>query len=179
MTAPGRPPAKVAVRVDGTLFVVEIEDAPAGRLAIRVDGQLVDVDARLDGSGSGSLLLDGVSHVVDQDGGRGETTVVVDGEAFCAQIEGAGGRRRGESTDGHPGGGQRLLAPMPGKVVALLVAVGQSVERGAGLVVLEAMKMQNEIRATRGGRVARVEVVAGRPVDGGARLVVLEPGSVA
>ena len=173
MTAPGRPPAKVAVRVDGTLFVVEIEDAPAGRLAIRVDGQLVDVDARLDGSGSGSLLLDGVSHVVDQDGGRGETTVVVDGEAFCAQIEGAGGRRRGESTDGHPGGGQRLLAPMPGKVVALLVAVGQSVERGAGLVVLEAMKMENEFRATGRGTVTEIHVRPGQAVNAGDLLVVI------
>jgi len=173
VTAPGRPPAKVAVRVDGTLFVVEIEDAPAGRLAIRVDGQLVDVDARLDGSGSGSLLLDGVSHVVDQDGGRGETTVVVDGEAFCAQIEGAGGRRRGESTDGHPGGGQRLLAPMPGKVVALLVAVGQSVERGAGLVVLEAMKMENEFRATGRGTVTEIHVRPGQAVNAGDLLVVI------
>jgi biotin carboxyl carrier protein len=173
VTAPARPGAKIAVRVDGTLFVVEIEDVPAGRLAVRVDGQDVDVDARLDGSGSGSLLLDGVSHVVDQDGARGETTVVVDGETFRVQIEGDAARRRGGSIDGHPGGGQRLVAPMPGKVVAVLVAVGQAVERGAGLVVLEAMKMENEFRAAGRGTVAEIHVRPGQAVNAGDLLVVI------
>jgi biotin carboxyl carrier protein len=64
---------------------------------------------------------------------------------------------------------------MPGRVVEVSVAPGDSVPPGGLLLVLEAMKMQNEIRSARGGRVARVEVVAGRPVEGGARLVVLEP----
>jgi biotin carboxyl carrier protein len=173
VTAPGRPPAKIAVRVDGALFVVEIEDVAAGGLAVRVNGQAVDVDTRLDGFGSGSLLLDGVSHVVDQDGGSGETTVVVDGEAFRVQIEGNATQRRGGPTDGHPGGGQRLVAPMPGKVAAVLVAVGQPVERGAGLVVLEAMKMENEFRATGSGIVTEIRVSPGQTVNAGDLLVVV------
>jgi biotin carboxyl carrier protein len=145
--APGRLPARVAVRVDGTLFVVEIAESATGRLEVRVDGHAVDVDARFDASGSGSLLLDGVSHVVDQDAGHGATHVVVDGEVFPVQIEGDGARRRGGSGDGHPGArSPRLVAPMPGRVAAVLVAVGQPVERGAALIVLEAMKMENEFR---------------------------------
>ena len=173
MTASGRLPVRIPVRVDGVLLVVEIEESPPGRLAVRVDGDAVGVDARLDPTGSGSLLLDGVSHVVDQEPGAGETTVVVDGEAFRVQIEGDVARRRGGSTDGRPGGGQRLVAPMPGKVAAVLVAVGQPVERGAGLVVLEAMKMENEFRATGGGVVTEIHVSPGQTVNAGDLLVVV------
>jgi len=169
VTAPVRPPARIAVQVDGALFVVEIEETPAGGLAVRVDGDPVDVDARLDASGNGSLLMDGVSHVVDRDAG----TVVVDGETFHVQIEGDAARRRGGTTDGHHAGGQRLVAPMPGKVAAVLVTVGQSVERGAGLVVLEAMKMENEFRATGRGVVTEIHVSPGQAVNAGDLLVVV------
>ena len=173
MTPARRPPSRTAVRVDGTLFVVEIEESPEGRLQVRVDGQAVDVDARLEASGSGSLLLDGVSHVVDQSAGNGETHVVVDGQIFAVQIEGDAARRRGGSPDGRSGGGQRLVAPMPGKVVAVLVAVGQAVERGVGLVVLEAMKMENEFRATGSGVVTEIHVSPGQAVNAGDLLVVI------
>jgi biotin carboxyl carrier protein len=173
MTPARRPPSRTVVRVDGTLFVVEIEESREGRLQVRVDGQAVDVDARLEASGSGSLLLDGVPHVVDQGAGNGETHVVVDGEAFAVQIEGDAARRRGESPDGRSDGGQRLVAPMPGKVVAVLVAVGQAVERGAGLVVLEAMKMENEFRATGSGVVTEIHASPGQAVNAGDLLVVI------
>ncbi len=62
---------------------------------------------------------------------------------------------------------------MPGKVVKVLVEVGQPVERGAGLVVLEAMKMENEFRATGSGRVSEIHVEPGQAVDAGALLVVI------
>ena len=64
-------------------------------------------------------------------------------------------------------GGQRVEAYMPGRVVRLLVAEGDTVEKGDGLVVLEAMKMENEIEAERAGRVARVLVEEGQAVEGG------------
>jgi biotin carboxyl carrier protein len=174
VTTSRRTKSEVAVRVEGTVFVVEIEEPAAGGLKVSVDGRAVDVDARLNPSGGGSLLLDGASYVVDLDEGRGETHVVVDGEVFRAQIEGDAGRRRGVSTHGSPAGGQRLVAPMPGKVAALLVEVGQPVERGTGLVVLEAMKMENEFRATGSGVVKEVHVTAGQTVNAGDLLVVIE-----
>ncbi len=88
-------------------------------------------------------------------------------------------RRSGSSSDGRgagggaarpgrlagSGAGQRLVAPMPGKVVKVLVQVGQPVERGAGLVVLEAMKMENEFRATGSGTVREIHVEPGQAVD--------------
>jgi biotin carboxyl carrier protein len=64
---------------------------------------------------------------------------------------------------------------MPGRVVEVSVAEGQTVAAGGILLVLEAMKMQNEIRASRGGVVARVAVAAGQAVDRGALLAAIAP----
>jgi len=74
-----------------------------------------------------------------------------------------------------PSGGGVVKAPMPGLVVRVEVAVGQRVEVGAGLVVVEAMKMENELRAQRAGVVETVHVAAGQTVDKGASLVTLAP----
>jgi biotin carboxyl carrier protein len=168
----GRLPSRLAVRVEETTFIVEMDERPTGGLDVRIDGRPVEVDARLSASG-GSLLLDGVSYVVDLDDARGGTQAVVDGQAFRVQIEGDGVRRRGAPAQGSPGGGQRLVAPMPGKVAAVLVEVGQVVERGAGLVVLEAMKMENEFQATARGTVREIHVEAGQAVNAGDLLVVI------
>ena len=158
--------------MDGAAFLVEVEDRPEGAPRVRVDGQLVEVDARLPRRGPGSILLDGVSYLVDVDDGCDEMEVVVDGEAFRVQVDDPG-RRGGPAARPSDGSGQRLVSPMPGKVVAVLATVGQAVEAGAGLVVLEAMKMENEFRATAAGVVAEVHVAPGQAVDAGDLLVVL------
>ena len=81
-------------------------------------------------------------------------------------------RRIGAGADG--AGPQRIVAPMPGKVVRVLVKPGDAVEARQGLVVVEAMKMENELRAARAGTVAAVSVVEGQSVDAGAVLAVVE-----
>ena len=73
------------------------------------------------------------------------------------------------------GGGGVVKAPMPGLVVRVEVTVGQRVEIGAGLVVVEAMKMENELRAQRAGVVETIHVAAGQTVDKGASLITLGP----
>ncbi len=176
MTAPGhgRPPTRTTVRVGDTTFIVEIEELPADRLRVLVDGTPVEVDARLPASGVGSLLLDGVSYAVDLGGEWGDPCVVVDGEVLEVHVSDGARRRLGASAPASSGGGQRLLAPMPGKVVAVLVEVGQRVERGAGLVVLEAMKMENEFRATGDGVVSAIHVAPGQAVSAGDLLLVVD-----
>jgi pyruvate carboxylase subunit B len=74
-----------------------------------------------------------------------------------------------------PVGGGVVKAPMPGLVVRVEVEVGQRVEVGAGLVVVEAMKMENELRASRSGVVEAIHVAAGQTVDKGASLVTIAP----
>jgi multidrug efflux pump subunit AcrA (membrane-fusion protein) len=78
-------------------------------------------------------------------------------------------RRTASSLDAE--GPQEIVAPMPGKIVKVLVTEGQEVLRDQGLLVIEAMKMQNELRAPRAGRVERVYMAEGRGVESGARLV--------
>ena len=71
-------------------------------------------------------------------------------------------------------GPQRILAPMPGKVVRVLVGVGDAVVARQGLIVVEAMKMENELRASKDGRVMSIAVAEGQSVDAGAVLAVVE-----
>jgi biotin carboxyl carrier protein len=68
----------------------------------------------------------------------------------------------------------RIIAPMPGKVVRVLVSPGDHVEAGAGIVVVEAMKMQNEMKSPKAGRVSALSVQVGATVNGGDVLAVIE-----
>lgn len=81
-------------------------------------------------------------------------------------------RLPGDEADGD--GQQTLLAPMPGKVVAILASVGDTVERGEGVLVVEAMKMQNEMKAPKAGTIAEIRVAEGDTVGAGDVLVVIE-----
>lgn len=85
-------------------------------------------------------------------------------------------RRRAGTAGASPadGGPQRVTAPMPGKVVKLLVKPGDNVQARQGLIVVEAMKMENELRARAAGRVSEVRVTEGTSVEAGAILVILE-----
>jgi biotin carboxyl carrier protein len=165
--------SRLAVLVDGAPFVVEIEETAGGRLRVHVDGALVDVDGRVPLGGTASLLVDGASHLVDVAEEREGLRVLVDGRPFEVRVDEPARRRAPGQSAGAAGGGQRLVAPMPGKVVAVLVEIGQAVEPGTGLVVLEAMKMENEFRATAAGTVTELHVAPGQAVNAGDLLVVV------
>jgi len=81
-------------------------------------------------------------------------------------------RRRREEEDG--GGESHVRAIMPGRVVKILVAVGDEVRKGQGILILEAMKMENEIVAPKDGKIASIPVEAGKAVDNGDDLMILE-----
>lgn len=82
--------------------------------------------------------------------------------------------RRASAGSGGVHGSARVAAPMPGKVIRVLVAVDQEIKEGQGLVVVEAMKMQNEMKSPMAGRVTEVRVQAGATVAAGEVLVVIE-----
>jgi biotin carboxyl carrier protein len=116
-----------------------------------------------------SVLLDGRSYDARVDNGA----VIVCGHRF--EIEVRDPRRYSrQSAAGAHGGVQRVTAPMPGKVVRVLVSVGDVVEAGQGIVVVEAMKMQNEMKAARPGKIANISVQAGATVTAGEVLVSIE-----
>ena len=82
--------------------------------------------------------------------------------------------RGAAAASAHADGAARIVAPMPGKVVRVLVAKGESVEAGAGIVVVEAMKMQNEMKAPKAGTVVTLNVEVGTTVNGGDVLAIVE-----
>jgi len=150
------------------------------RLEVSVGDRVFQVDHRALSRQSLSLLVregDGATRSVDvtvvaTPGGAG-FEVSLDGRMLPATLVSRFGRRAGEA-GAHGSGPQNVLAPMPGKIVRLLVAPGDAVEPRQGLVVIEAMKMENELRASRAGRVKAVTVAEGQSVEAGALLVTVE-----
>jgi len=119
--------------------------------------------------GSYSVLIGGRSYEVIAAGNE----VRVNGRAFTVEVfdpRSLRGRKAGGTGEGR----QNVAAMMPGKVVRVLVTVGQAVEAGHGLVVVEAMKMQNEMKSPKTGHVAEVKTKAGATVAAGEVLVVIE-----
>ena len=102
-------------------------------------------------------------------------TVYVEGQPILVRMAGAAGRfgRRGSSSDQGASGPQRIVAPMPGRVVKVLVKPGDVVDARQGLVVVEAMKMENELRAPGAGTVTEVKVAEGAAVEANTVLVVI------
>ena len=153
--------------------VVELEQTPAG-YRISLDGQAIDADAAMIAPGTVSVLIGGQAFEV-------HVTPTLDGKMklqsgpheFTAEIQDPRawqGRRHGAL---EAQGRQQVLAPMPGKVIRLLVNAGDEVEAGQGLVVVEAMKMQNEIRSPKNGKVERLQVKEGQAVNAGEVLCVV------
>jgi biotin carboxyl carrier protein len=153
--------------------LVEIAEVGDGQFRVWVDGNELEVDARFPSTGPGSLLVGGTAYLVDVVEDGEDLLLGVGGWATRARVEDPRRRRRGRGGTA-AAGQQRLVAPMPGRVVAVHVAPGARVETGAPLVVLEAMKMENEFRATGAGVVREVRVTPGQAVNAGDLLLVVE-----
>jgi biotin carboxyl carrier protein len=164
---------KIEVNIAGTERTVEIERESSGRLRIRLDGAPVDVDAVEIGANTYSILLNGHSFDARVHPTPQGLSIRCDGQEFPVEVRDPrawrGQRRELKTAEGR----QQVVSPMPGKVVRVLVASGETVESRQGLLVVEAMKMQNEIRAPKGGHVERVLVAEGQTVAAGQPLVII------
>ena len=150
---------------------------PDGRFRISIDGVEQLVDAAALRPGSWSLIIAGRSYQVDLDRRRGGIAASVGAGEVMVQVEDALHRRLASAAGARaPARGESIRAPIAGKVVKVLVAVGDPVAPGSAVIVLEAMKMENELAAERGGRVSAIHKAAGQAVDTGDLLV--EIGSI-
>jgi len=155
--------------VAGRSHEVEVREVD-GRYVVRVDDHVLEVDWLDAADGFASLLVAGRSYdalISPRPGGY--TVALRGGRHDVLLADPAAVPSRGPT-----GGETRLVAPMPGKVVRVLVERGQGIAAAQGLVVVEAMKMENELKAPREGTVREVHVREGQAVEGGALLVVLE-----
>lgn len=157
-------------------------------IEVEVDGDQVTVAGRphsatlrtVPGTTTRQLLVDGRPTTLTlRSAGRGEWSLGVGGDRWDAEVVDERTRHIRSLTAGAntSRGPAALKAPMPGLVVRLLVEPGQEVDRGAGIVVLEAMKMENELKAPAAGLVGTIRVRPGEPVEKGQVLVELEARS--
>jgi len=154
--------------------------SPSGgsqKTQFRLNQELVEADWEEVSPGVYSILLDGKSYEAQVSKPPGETGP--SGSSFVVTVglrhyllETLDPRRRRRAGAGWESEGpQEILAPMPGKVVRVLVEEGQQVSREQGMLVIEAMKMQNELRAPRAGRVEKIFAAEGMGVETGFRLL--------
>jgi pyruvate carboxylase subunit B len=165
-------------------YIVQLNDQRKA-VSIEPDGASYEDEAPLraelsDIEGSPVRMVKLGTHVyrvvAEKRQGKGQYTLWVDGHRF--ETEALDERTRSirdlSAASAGPSGPAPIIAPMPGLIVRVNVSVGDRVEAGQGLVVMEAMKMENELRATAAGTVKSVEVTPGTAVEKGALLVGLE-----
>jgi biotin carboxyl carrier protein len=162
---------KIAAQAGSHASEVEIERVD-GTFVVTVDGVRHEVDARKLESDFYSLLVDGRSYEVTVETRRDGYHVRHGAAGIVVRLsDPSRAARAGFATASGP---ERVVSAMPGKVVRVLVGEGDRVEAGQGIAVVEAMKMENEIAASRAGRVASISVRPNDTVEGGAVLAVIE-----
>lgn len=154
---------------------VDIEPAGDNRYKLTHSGRSVVVDALTLESGALSLLMEGQSYNVEFDEVGDEVRVLVRGQWSLIDVADERRLRLRQAGAGFSVEGKQLIAaPMPGKVVKVLVKLGDEVKEGQGLVVVEAMKMENELKSPKAGKVVELPAKEGTAVEINARLVVVE-----
>ena len=177
---------EVTIKIGGKeqSFRVELEAGAAnGALLCRVNGVEETIDATLCESDVLSLILGGEggeggeSFEIRRDlqgGQAGEMRLVVAGDTFQAEVRDPRSLRSRRGAAARAEGPRKITAPMPGKVVRILAPAGAAVEAGQGVIVIEAMKMQNELKSPKQGVVKKINVAEGDTVNPGDALAVVE-----
>lgn len=167
------------VEINGRLVHVTVQRID-GRFLVSVDGRESTVDAARIDPHTLSLVIGLSSQEVTIAADPASGGLAVGVGAVPLLVTPNGRRRWGRKEDAGSGRGpQRLVAPMPGKIVRILAKAGEQVHRRQPLVVIEAMKMENELRAAADGVVTELVVQQGQSVDAGALLLVITPGTSA
>jgi glutaconyl-CoA/methylmalonyl-CoA decarboxylase subunit gamma len=162
----------------GEEMPVDVEQTPTGELSVVVLGRRVPAEVlapmRASPDGDAPLALRVDQSVVDlwMEGSPPSVGIVARGLRFYAKVESDRMRALSAALGPRPGAGEgTVTSPMPGRVLKLLVSEGDVIKAGTPLVVVEAMKMENELVAARDGAVKKIFVTAGQTIEGGARLV--------
>lgn len=152
-------------------LAIELQRAGEGRFLANVDGVESQVEARLVDSSTVHIVIDGVARTARVARVGDSYQVALGGQAYLLWPEaGAADGTTGHAVPVSP----QIIAPMPGKVLRVLVREGQEVARGDGLLILEAMKMENRIVAEAPATIRQVHVEEGQMVEGGSLLVEVE-----
>ena len=163
---------KLEVQIKGKKRLVEISRRD-GVLQCTLDGTPIEVDAVEVATSTFSILLDGQSYEVRVSQLSDGLHITSGGAEYLAAVRDPKQWRGARGGVLEAEGRQQIAAPMPGKVVRVLVKAGDAVDAGQGLLVVEAMKMQNEIKSPKAGKVERVHVSEGQNVNAGEALAIV------
>ena len=176
-TGAGRGPVRLHVEVAGERRVVTVEpvDRDGSRFTVSWDDTTYEVDVSQLRPGALSVIVPSAGHasyeVTCHETAPGELALGVGGRHVRARV--TDGRRWRTADAARAGGDHAVVAPMPGRVVRVLVESGDTVQAGQGLAVVEAMKMENEVASPAAGVVSAVRAAAGDLVEAGGVLVVV------
>jgi biotin carboxyl carrier protein len=144
-----------------------------GRWSCRLDGREIEVDAVLARPDVLSLRIGNNAYEVKCERVANEIHIWVGSRRFAPEVRDPRSlRSRSRAVDEH--GPRRLTAPMPGKIVRILMAQGSEVDAGTGVLVVEAMKMQNEVKSPKKGTIQKILVTEGAAVNAGDVLAIVE-----
>jgi biotin carboxyl carrier protein len=167
--------AKNLAQKDAAATAIEVESLGHGLYAVTVDGRRSELDSLVLPHGAVSVLVEDDSFNVDFEEKGDEVAVLLRNEVLRFDIvDERRLRMRAAAASFQAEGKQTITAPMPGKIVKVFVKPGDEVAEGQGLVVVEAMKMENELKAPKAGKVTEVLAKEGSTVENGAKLVVVE-----
>lgn len=161
------------VTIDGRDYRVELT-RDQGRWRARVNGEEVELDAVQPEPEVLSLVVGGRALEIRRQRSDAGTYIVFEGAAHAAEVRDPRSLRARRSASDSAGGPRKITAPMPGKVLRVLAPAGAEVAAGQGVVVIEAMKMQNELKAPKAGKVIQVLAAEGAAVNGGDVLAIVE-----
>lgn len=160
------------IAIDGKHYRLDLNQVD-GRWSCRLDGREFEVDAVLARRDVLSLRIGNKAYEVKCERVGNDTHIWVGSMRYGAEVRDPRSLRgRVRSADEH--GPKKLTAPMPGKVVRILVAQGDEVEAGAGVLVVEAMKMQNEVKSPKKGTIQKIQVQEGSAVNAGDVMAIVE-----
>jgi biotin carboxyl carrier protein len=141
---------------------------------VTIDGAACPIDLRAIDEATVSLLINNASHEALVETSNGEIQVLLRGRLYAARVEDERASRLSQSGGLHAGSGEvTIKSPMPGLIVAIAVSEGQVVKKGQTVVVLESMKMENELKAPRDGTITSIKVAPRQSVEQHQPLVVL------
>lgn len=163
------------IELDGRKHRLSIQPgAMTDGYSILLDGQPCSADAHLLQPNILSLLIAGRSYRILFDARPGGKAIVLGERRISYRINDPRSLRSRTNVDTSDTGARPIVASMPGRIVRILVKAGEPVEAQQGLIVVEAMKMQNELKAPRSGNVTRIVVEVGATVQAGDVLLIIE-----
>ncbi len=163
------------IELDGRKHRLSIQpNAEMNGYRFQLDGQSCSADAQLLQPNVLSLLIEGKSFRILFDPRPGGAAIVLGERRIPYRIDDPRSLRSRANVDANDTGARSIIASMPGRIVRILVQAGDHIEAQQGLIVVEAMKMQNELKAPRAGTVTRVAVEVGATVQAGKVLMVIE-----